>query len=300
MRVGLGIVAPFAAMMLAASAAMASPTLNKIKSSKKITLGYRDAAVPFSYLDDNQRPIGFSMDICRDVVDSIRNKLGLEAIEIGLTPVTSATRIPLLLNGSIDLECGSNSNTKERQAVVAFSPTIFVVSSKFVARKNEGLRTFADLAGKRVVSSSGSTNIKQITDLSNAKNLKYDILVAKDHAESFLMVETGRVAAFAMDDVLLAGLVATAKTPDQFSISEEYLSREPYGLMMRKDDPEFKAMVAAAVGGLLKSDRFKSLYVKWFDSPIPPRDANLHLPMSEALSRVAVSPTDNADPAAYE
>jgi glutamate/aspartate transport system substrate-binding protein len=300
MRIASSLVVTILGLALAATAASASPTLDKIKSSKTIRLGYRDAAVPFSYLDENQKPVGYSMDICREVVETIRVKLALDKLDTALTPVTSATRIPLLTNGSIDLECGSNSNTKERQAVVAFSPTIFVVASKFVSRKDEGLNTFTDLAGKRVVSSSGATNVKQITDLSNAKGLKYEILVAKDHAESFLMVDTDRAAAFAMDDVLLAGLVATSKNPERFSISREYLSREPYGLMLRKDDPEFKAVVDEAVAKLLGSGRFEGLYAKWFERPIPPRGANLHLPMSEALARVARKPTDNPDPASYE
>ena len=296
----LGLAACLAGFLPPIAALAQSPVVDKIRSSKTITLGHRDSSVPFSYLDGNQKPVGYSLDICREIVASVQRKLGLDRLEIVLNPVTSATRIPLLTNGTVDLECGSTTNTKDRQAVVAFSPTTYVATSNFLSKKRDGLGTFADLAGKRVVSTAGTTSLKLINDLSVQKGLNYTILSAKDHAEAFLMVETGRAAAFVMDDILLAGLIANAKEPGAYAISKEYLSLEPYAIMIRKDDPAFKAMVDEAVAGLLKSDRFAALYRTWFQSPIAPRGIDLNLPMSDSLRKVAASPTDSADPDVYK
>jgi glutamate/aspartate transport system substrate-binding protein len=276
-----------------------SPVLDKIRDTRTVTLGYRESSVPFSYLDGEQKPVGYSLDICRDIVAAIGKKLGIDRLNVALNPVTSATRIPLMTNGTIDLECGSTTNTKERQALVSFSPTTYVATTNALTKKSDGSKTFADLAGKRIATTAGTTSVKLINDLSASQNLNYSILVAKDHAEAFLMLETGRVSAFIMDDIILAGLAATSRTPADYVISKDYLSLEPYGIMFRRDDAALKTLVDEAVAGLLKSDRMKALYAKWFEAPIPPRGISLQLPMSDALAKAAATPTDSPDPAAY-
>lgn len=288
-----------AGLTVSAACQAQTGTLDKVKADGKITLGHREASVPFSYLDDAQRPVGYSLDICLELVAAIRARLKLDRLDVALAPVTSATRIPLLANGTIDLECGSTTNTRERQAIVAFSPTTYVATSNFVSKKADNLADFSDLKGKRVTSTSGTTSLVLINELSTQKGYGYTILPARDHSEAFLMVETGRAAAFVMDDILLAGLVANSKSPDAYAISKEFLSLEPYAIMLRKDDPAFKALVDEAMASLLKSPRFAALYRKWFETAIPPRGVNLSLPMSEALKKAAAKPTDSADPATY-
>src|SRR6201989_2018951 len=194
-------------------------TLKNIKEAGAITLGYRDSSIPFSYLDDSQKPIGFAMDICYKIVDAVEAGLKLDKLEIKLNPVTSATRIPLLANGTIDLECGSTTNNAERLKLVAFTNTHFLTASRFVSKKANTLNSIDDLMGKTVVSTAGTTNIKQLTEVNAARNLGITIVPAKDYAEAFLMVETDRAAALVMDDVLIASFVAGAKEPAAYVIS---------------------------------------------------------------------------------
>ncbi|TGD94885.1 amino acid ABC transporter substrate-binding protein [Methylobacterium nonmethylotrophicum] len=294
------LLAGLAASAGAASAQDLTGTLKKIKETGQITLGTRDASVPFSYLDNNQKPVGFAMDICYKIVDAVKTELKLDKLEVKLNPVTSATRIPLIANGTVDLECGSTTNNVERQKQVAFTNTHFLTANRFVAKKSSGLTKFEDLKGKTVVSTSGTTNIKQINEYNTEKKLGITILPAKDHAEAFLMVETGRAAAFVMDDVLLASLAAGSKEPTAYAISTDALSKpEPYGIMLRKDDAPFKKVVDAATAAFYKSPEAKTAYDKWFMKAIPPRDINLNLPMSEALQQAFAKPSDSPDPAAY-
>src|SRR2546427_7608885 len=235
-----------AAASLAATPALAAEltgTLKKIKDTGTITLGHRESSVPFSYYDDKQQVVGYAMDLCYRIVDAVKKELKLDTIEVKLNPVTSATRIPLMANGTIDLECGSTTNNLERQKQVSFTITHFVTANRFVSKKAANLKDLNDLKGKTVVSTSGTTNIKQITEVNGQKTLGITILPAKDHAEAFLMVETGRAAAFFMDDILLYSLVANSKNPSEWVISADALSVEPYGIMLRKDDPSFKKVV---------------------------------------------------------
>ena len=290
-------------LVLAAMAApaMAEGTLDKIKAAGSITVGHRDASIPFSYLDDKQQPIGYAMDLCARVVDAVKAELKLPALKVVYQPVTSATRIPLLANGTIDIECGSTTNNAERQKQVSYTITHFLTANRFVSKKASNLNTLADLKGKTVVSTSGTTNIKQLTELNAAQNLGINILAAKDHAESFLMVETGRATAFVMDDILLASLAANSTKPDQWVISAEALSQpEPYGIMVRKDDPAFKKVVDAAMTNTYKSGEINKIYAKWFTSPIPPKGINLNMPMSATFKNLVANPIDSADPAAYK
>lgn len=274
-------------------------TLKKIKDSGSVTIGHRDASIPFSYLDDKQQPIGYSMDLCMKIVDAVKAELKMPALKVVLAPVTSATRIPLLANGTVDMECGSTTNNLDRQKQVSYVVTTFITANRIMAKKASKIAKLDDLKGKTLVSTSGTTNIKQVSELNASRNLGMNIMTAKDHAEAFLMVETDRAVAFAMDDILLYGLVASAKTPGDFLVSNEALSVEPYGIMVRKDDPAFKRIADNAVIALFKSGEINKIYAKWFESPIPPKNVNLKLPMSEQLKKIVAKPTDSGDPAAY-
>jgi len=276
-------------------------TLKNIKDTGAITIGFRDSSIPFSYLDDHQQPVGFAMDICGKIVDAIKNELKLDKLEVKLNPVTSSTRIPLLANGTIDLECGSTTNNAERQKQVAFTNTHFLTASRFVAKKANNLSAIDDLKGKSVVSTAGTTNIKQLTEANAARNLGINIIPAKDHAEAFLMVETDRAAAFVMDDILLASLVAGSKDPSAYAISKDAFSKpEPYGIMLRKDDPAFKKLVDAATAKIYTSGEGLKLYDKWFMQKIPPKGLNLNTPIAPELNPEFAKPSDSPDPDSYK
>jgi glutamate/aspartate transport system substrate-binding protein len=274
-------------------------TLKKVKDTGTITLGHRESSLPFSYYDDRQQVVGYAMDLCARIVDGVKNELKLAQITTRLNPVTSATRIPLMANGTIDLECGSTTNNLERQKQVSFTITHFVTANRFVSKKSANLKTVDDLKGKTIVSTSGTTNIKQITELGAQKGLNLNILAAKDHAEAFLMVETGRAAAFVMDDILLYSLVAGSKAPQDYVISTDALSVEPYGIMLRREDAPFKKVVDQAMTATYKSGAINPIYEKWFLKPIPPKNINLNVAMSDAFKKVIANPTDSGDPAAY-
>jgi glutamate/aspartate transport system substrate-binding protein len=274
-------------------------TLAKIKDSGAITLGHRESSVPFSYYDDNQKVIGYAMDLCYGIVDAVKANLKMDQLAVNLNPVTSATRIPLIANGTVDLECGSTTNNLDREKQVAFTITHFVTANKFVSKKSSNINSLDDLKGKTIVSTSGTTNIKQITEIGAQKNLNLNIIAAKDHAEAFLMVETDRAAAFVMDDILLYSLVATSKSPGDYVISADALSVEPYGIMLRRDDAPFKSVVDAAMVATYKSGAINAIYEKWFLKPIPPKGINLNVPMSASFKKVIADPTDTGDPAWY-
>jgi glutamate/aspartate transport system substrate-binding protein len=274
-------------------------TLKKIKETGTITLGVRDSSIPFSYLDDRQAYQGYSIDLCMRIVDAARKELGLQNLNVKMNPVTSATRIPLMANGTIDLECGSTTNNLERQKQVAFAPTTYVAANRLLAKKPSNIQSLADMQGKALVSTSGTANLKQLTALNAQRQLGMRIMAAKDHAEGFLMVETGRAVAFAMDDILLASLAASSKAPNDYAITKEALSVEPYGIMLRRDDPQFKKLVDAAIINVFKSGEITRIYNKWFMAPIPPKNVNLNWPMSEQLKAAIAKPTDSGDPAAY-
>lgn len=287
---------------LACGAALAqeqSPTLRKIREAGVVSIGYRDTSVPFSYLDDRQRPIGYSIAICDRIVEAVRLRLALPQLERRFVPVNSATRIPLVANGSVDLECGVTTNNVERQKHVAFSITIFVTASRLASKKATPITRVEDLRGKAVVSTVGTTSIKHLQELNTRRGLDVSILASKDDVEAFAMVEKNRAAAFAMDDVLLRGTIAVSRQPDDYVISEEALSVEPYGVMLRKGDPAFKRLVDETITALFRSGEIYNVYRAWFQSPIPPRGVVLDLPMHPALRRAIEQPTDSGDPAVY-
>lgn len=285
--------------VVASAPTWADGRLDKIKSSGEIALGHRDSSIPFSYLDDNQKPIGYSMDICQEIVKAVGKKLGMDDIKVKLVPVTSSTRIPLLANGTVDLNCGSSTNTKERQAQVAFAPTTFVTATRFVAKKASDIKNLDDLKGKTVVSTAGTSNIRWATDANDKQKLGMNIIPAKDHAEALLTVNSGRAAAFFMDDILLAGLVATSHDPDSWVISKDAYTVEPYAIMEPKGDSEFKKLVDDTIIGMMKDGQLDTLYKKWFESPVPPKNVNLNWPMSEQLKKAIANPTDSPDPDVY-
>ena len=276
-------------------------TLKKIRDSGSITIGHRDASVPFSYYDDKQRPVGYAMDLCHRIVDAVKTELKMPKLDVRYQLVTSANRIPLMANGTVDLECGSTTNNLARQKEVSFTITHFLTATRLVSRKASNIRSIDDLKGKTVTSTSGTTNIKQLTELNTSKNMGMNIIPANGHSEAFQMVETGRAVAFAMDDILLYRLAASSRNPADFVISDFALSLpEPYGIMMRKDDPAFKKVVDNAMTQVYKSGEINKIYEKWFQSPIPPRNLNLNVPMSPLFRNVIARPTDSGDPNAYK
>jgi glutamate/aspartate transport system substrate-binding protein len=290
-----------AAFAAQASAQELAGTLKKVKDTGTITIGYRDSSIPFSYLDDNQKPVGFAIDICRAIVDGVKAELKLDKLQVEYSQVTSSTRIPLLANGTIDLECGSTTNNPERLKQVAFTNTHFLTATRFVSKKSSKLNSIDDLKGKSVASSSGTTNIKQLTEANAARNLGINIIPAKEHAESFLMVETDRAVATVLDDILLASFVAGSKDPGAYVISRDAFSKpEPYGIMMRKDDPAFKKVVDAATSALYKSADGQKLYDKWFMQKIPPKGLNLNTPIGAELKHEFANPSDSPDPDSYK
>ena len=272
-----------AALTSTGALAQTPQTLDKIKSSGVITLAYRESSIPFSYLDDKAMPVGFGVDICDRVVTEIKKLTGRNDLKVERQAVTSANRIPLLVNGTIDLECGSTTNNSDRAKQVAFAINYFYTGTRFLVKSDSGIKTLADLNNKVMVSTTGTTNFRIMRSLINEQKLPIELIGAKDHSESALLVESGRAAAFAMDDILLYGLRASAQNPASLAVVGEPIQVEPYAIMMRKDDPGIKKAVDGVLADLMKSGEFERLYRKWFMSPIPPKGINLNAPMDKAL-----------------
>ena len=272
-------------MALAVPAAMAQPatTLDKVKASGSFAVAYRESSIPFSYLDDKAQPTGFGWEICGRIVDQVKKATGRKDLKVQTQAVTSANRIPLLQNGTIDIECGSTTNNSDRQKQVAFATNYFYTGTRFLVKAGAPVKSLDDLKGKAVVSTTGTTNFRVIRNLNEEKKLGIELAGAKDHAESALLVQTGRALAFAMDDILLYGLKASAGNPAEFDVVGEAIQVEPYAIMLRRDDPAFKKLVDDTIAGLVRSGEFEQLYKKWFQSPIPPKGINLNAPMSREL-----------------
>jgi len=271
-----------------------SGTLKKIKESGVISLGHRESSVPFSYYDDKQQVVGYSHEIALAIVDAIKRELKAPNLQVKLTPITSQNRIPLVQNGTIDFECGSTTNNTERQQQVAFSNTIFVIGTRLLTHKSSGIKDFPDLAGKNVVTTAGTTSERLLRAMNEEKNMKMNIISAKDHGEAFLTLQSGRAVAFMMDDALLYGERAKARRPDDWVVVGTPQSREAYGCMMRKGDPAFKKLVDDTIARLQTSGEAAKLYEKWFMSPIPPKGLNLNFPMSEDMQALFKNPNDKA------
>ena len=257
-------------------------TLKKVKDSGTITIGHRETSVPFSYLDEKQQPIGYSMDLCMAIVEEVKKELMMPTLMVKYNPVTSQTRIPLMSNGTVDIECGSTTNNLTRQKQVAFAPVTFVTGTKLLAKKSSKIKSYKDLKNKTVVVTQGTTNERVIKALSDKENLNIKFLNAKDHAESFLTVESGRAVAFSMDDVLLYGLIAKAKKPKDFEVIGDYLSYDPYGIMFRKNDSDFAVVANRALSKLMASGEINKIYDRWFVDKLPSGEV-IGMPMSPLL-----------------
>ena len=267
-------------------------TLKKVKETGTFTVGHRESSIPFSYLDDKQQPIGYAMDLCMKIVDAVKAELKLPNLKVNLQPITSSNRIPLLQNGTIDMECGSTTNSVARQQQVSFGPTYFVINVTAAVKKTSSINAIAELNGKTVSTTSGTTAVPLIKGYEKAKHIDVKEIYGKDHAESFLLLADDRAVAFIMDDILLAGQIANSKNPADFKILPESLRQEPYSMMLRKDDAQFKALVDKTIGGVMKSGEVEKIYAKWFMSAIPPKGLNVNFPMTPAIREAFKNPND--------
>ncbi len=258
-------------------------TLDKVKSSGNITVGYREASMPFSYLGADAQPTGFGWEICGRIVEQVKRVTGRTDLTVKTQALTAQNRIPLLVNGTIDIECGSTTNNPERNKQVAFGINYFYTGTRFLVKADSTVRSVADLKGRKVVSTTGTTNLQVLRKLNADRGLGFDLIAAKDHAESALLVQQGRADAFGMDDILLYGVRASLPNPAALAVIGEPIQVEPYAIMFRKDDPSFKKLVDDTLKELIRSGEFVALYKKWFESPIPPKGINLNAPMSDEL-----------------
>jgi ABC-type amino acid transport substrate-binding protein len=265
------------------AATAGAQTLDKVKASGTITVAYRESSIPFSYLDDKAQPTGFGWEICGRIVEEVRKATGRSDLKVATQAVTSANRIPLLVNGTIDIECGSTTNNSDRAKQVAFATNYFYTGTRLLVKAGSPVKSLADLKGKRVVSTTGTTNFRIMRGLNDERGLGFELLGAKDHSESQLMVQSDRADAFAMDDILLYGLAASSAKPSDWAVVGEAIQVEPYAIMLRKDDPGFKTLVDGVLAKLMDSGEFETLYKKWFMSPIPPKGVNLNAPMPAEL-----------------
>jgi glutamate/aspartate transport system substrate-binding protein len=269
-------------------------TLGKIASAKSITLGYRDASVPFSYVGDSSgKPMGYSVDLASKIVERIEEKTGVANLRVKYNLVTSQTRIPLVQNGTVDLECGSTGVTAERQQQVAFSYGFIYVKGQLLTAKDSGIQGFDDLKGKNVVTTAGTTNERFLKNYNAEHKTNMFVISAKDHGEAFKMLETGRAAAFYMDDALLYGERAKARDPHKWVVVGKEQSREIYSCMVRKGDPQFLAVVNEALGDLYRSGAINGIYQRWFEQPIPPKGLNLEFPMTSELKAIIATPVSD-------
>ncbi|RRV06777.1 glutamate/aspartate ABC transporter substrate-binding protein [Pseudomonas sp. v388] len=278
-------------------AAELTGTLKKIKESGTITLGHRDASIPFSYIADaSGKPVGYSHDIQLKIVEAIKKELDMPELNVRYNLVTSQTRIPLVQNGTVDVECGSTTNNAERGQQVDFSVGIFEIGTRLLSKKESSYKDFDDLKGKNVVTTAGTTSERIIKAMNAEKQMGMNVISAKDHGESFQMLESGRAVAFMMDDALLAGEMAKAKKPEDWAVTGTAQSYEIYGCMVRKGDEPFKKAVDDAIVATFKSGEINTIYNKWFQSPIPPKGLNLQFPMSDELKKLIAEPTDKPAP----
>ena len=276
-----------------------SITLKKIQTSGTIVLGYRENSAPFSYLDLSLKPIGYTVDICMHLVSAIKWELRRNDLRVQWMPVTATTRFPMMLNRTIDMECGVTTNTPERQKMAAFSVTTFVTEARLLSKKSRPIERLEDLRGQAVVSTAGTTNMQTLVKLNDQFQLQAKILTVKDDAEAFNMVASNRAVAYAMDDALLRTNIASAVNASDYMISKQALTVEPYGIMLPRGDDIFKKLVDQNIKQLYQSGSISNIYRQWFNNPIPPLGINLQMPMPAAMEVVIKKPTDSSDPAQY-
>jgi len=267
-------------------------TLKKVKETGTLTMGIRESSYPLSYLDDKQQPIGYHIDVCNKIVAAVKDQLKMPGLKIQQQPVTSQNRIPLVSNGTVDLECGSTTNNEARQKQVSFAVTTFVTNVRMAVKKASGITSLDQLNGKPVATTSGTTSVQLMRSHEKGKHINFKEVYGKDHADAFLLLETDRAVAFVMDDNLLAGLIATSKKPSDYALVGEVLNVEPIAVMVRKDDAQFKKLADDTIKGMMKSGELNRLYAKWFMSPIPPKNVNMNFPMSEKLKDLIKNPSD--------
>lgn len=277
------------------AAPAAESTIEKIKKSGTIVLGHRDASIPFSYIADNpNQPIGYAHDLQLKVVDALKKHLNMPDLQVRYNLVTSQNRIPLVVNGTVDFECGSTTNNVERQKQVQFSNNFFVVGTRLLTDKASGIKEYSDLKGRTVVTTSGTTSERLLKEYNDKNQAGINVISAKDHGESFLMLQNGRAEAFMMDDVLLAGARAKSAEPDKWEIVGTPMSFENYGCMMRKGDAEFQKVVNDTLAEVYQSGEINKLYNQWFETPIPPKNVNMAFPMSDKMKEIIANPNDKA------
>ena len=280
------------AIVSALAHAQLSGTLQKVQKSGEITLGVRESSSPLSYTLGGGRYAGYHVELCLAIVDNIKKTIGRPTLNVKYMAVTSQNRIPLVQNGTVDLECGSTTNNEARQKDVAFGLTTYMTEVRTAVKANSGINSIGQLNGKSVATTTGTTSVQHLRKHERAAKANFKEIYGKDHADSFLLLETGRADAFVMDDNILAGLIANAKNPKDFRIVGEVLSVEPIAVMLRKDDPGMKKLVDGSIREMMKSGRLQKLYNKWFTSPIPPRNANVNLPMGTTLKALFADPND--------
>lgn len=274
--------------------ARAADTLKKIREMGSITLSYRDASIPFSYLNEG-KPIGYAIDICAKLAEAVRRELKLPDLQVKYLPVTSATRVSAIVNGKADLECGTTTNTLERRQQVQFTIPHFVASARMLVSTGFGVRDWPDLRDKRVAITKGTTTIDLVKERNRIRSLNVKLIEAADHAAAFRLLAEGKADAFAMDDVVLYGLRASVIDPEQFSVVGAPLSAEPYAIMLPKDDSAFKAVIDREMARIIQDGEIYKLYGKWFKSAIPPDGMNLNMPMSHILRGMFQYPTDKVN-----
>lgn len=283
--------------LLCASVALAcitgahADTLAKVTQSGQITMAYRESSVPFSYLDQG-KPIGLAVELSNAVVEAVKAATGKNDLKVNWQAVTSQNRIPLLMNGTIDMECGSTTNNTTRGKDVDFAINHFYTGTRLLVKKSSGIKNYADLKGKTVAVTAGTTNLQVLRKANAEQSWGLEMVTPKDHADAFLLVQNDRAAAFGMDDILLFGLISNSKNPGDYEVVGDALQVEPYACMVRKDDPKFKALVDGVIGDLMKSGKFAQMYDKWFMKPIPPVNAALGLPMSAELKQNIIDLSD--------
>jgi glutamate/aspartate transport system substrate-binding protein len=269
-------------LVCAHSAIASSATLDKIKATGAVTMGVRESSIPMSYTTGDSRFDGFHVEVCRMILNDIKAKLGLSTLRINYQPVTAQNRIPLVQNGTVDIECGTTTNNTARQRDVSFANTLYVEEVRIAVKANSGINSISQLAGKKVATTTGTTSVQILRRHEKATGVNFDEVFGKDHADSFLLLESGRADAFVMDGSILAGNIANSRNPKDFKIVGEVLSTEPIAIMVRKDDPQFKADVNAAIAKIVANGGMARLWDKWFLKPIPPKNSVVGLELSAA------------------
>jgi ABC-type amino acid transport substrate-binding protein len=272
----------FAIFTMTITGAMAD-TLEKAKTTGKFTLAYRESSIPFSYLGEDGKPLGFGWEMCKLIAEEVKKQSGRKDLVVESQAVTSQNRIPLIQNGTVDVECGSTTNNSERGKQVTFAINYFYTGTRFLVKADSGIKSINDLKGKKVVSTTGTTNYQILRNLNDEKKYGFELLGAKDHADALLMVESGMANAFGMDDILLYGLKASSKESAKLAVVGESIQVEPYAIMFRKDDPKFQALVNKVITNSIKTGEFAKAYKKWFQTNIPPKNVNLNAPMNKEL-----------------